>query len=426
MNRLLIQGGFLFDPLSDVEGEGDVLIRGDHILSVGAVERRGDEQVVEAHGLWVFPGLVDLHVHLREPGQEHKETIASGTAAAAAGGFTIVVAEPNTVPPRDTPARIAEVKAIAQARGVVEVMHKCCITVGQRGAQVCDLAALRGAGAVAASDDGFSVRDAGVMKEALAAAKAARMPLTLHVDGPEMVERDIMLSSILGWPVHFSHVSLAAEVDLIARAQARGLPVSGEATPHHLMLCQDEAPADDPNFRMSPPLRSAADREALRKGLAAGVISTIASDHAPHTKAEKAAPSTGSGSPLGVYAGHPERSRGAAPLEEAPSGVIGLETTLGVIWSGLVHESLLSAGAALAAMTTAPARALGVEVPALREGARADVTLFDPEHEWVVDPDRFRSRSRNCPFAGWRLRGKAVATIAGGRLVMWEGMLMAL
>jgi dihydroorotase len=403
VSRLLIEGGRLFDPASGLDAVGHVLIEGDRIAAVGgtvALAGAAGTRVVEAEGLWVLPGLMDLHVHLREPGQAHKETIATGTAAAAAGGFARVVAEPNTLPPRDTPARIAEVHKIAQARGLVEVLQKCCITVGQRGAGVCDLAALRAAGAAAASDDGFSVRDPGVMKDALAAAKAAAMPLTLHVDGPEMIARDITLASITGWPVHFSHVTLAEEVDLIARAQQRGLPVTGEAAPHHLTLCAEEAPADDPNFRMNPPLRSAAHRDAVRSALAAGVISVIASDHAPHTAEEKASTS--------------------------PSGVIGLETTLGVVWTALVHQGRLSPAIAVAAMTTGPARVLGVEASRLQPGARADLTLFDPEHEWVVDPSEFRSRSRNCPFAGWRFRGKAAGTISRGRLVMWEGMMMDL
>ena len=401
MSDLLIQGARLFDPASGLDAVGDLLIREGRIAAVGAVEAPGEAQVVKADGLWVLAGLMDLHVHLREPGLEHKETIATGTAAAAAGGFTLAVAEPNTSPPRDTPERIAEVMEIANRDAVVPVRQKCCITVGQRGEEVADLLALSAAGAAAASDDGFSVRDAEVMREAFVVAKRAWMPLTVHVDGPEMVARDIGLAAESGWPVHFSHVSLDEEARLIAEAQGKGLPVTGEVTPHHLALCASDAPAGDTDFKTNPPLRSPTDREAMRKALVDGVISVIASDHAPHSPAER-----------------------AVAYEEAPFGLIGLETTVGVVWTELIHKGLLSPAAAVAAMTTAPAAVLGIEATSLREGARADLTLLDPEQRWVVDPGRFQSKSRSCPFAGWRLRGRAAGTVVAGRLVMWEGMMM--
>jgi dihydroorotase len=334
-------------------------------------------------------------VHLREPGQEQKETIASGTRAAAAGGFTAVVCEPNTSPPRDTAERIAEVVEIAGRRAAVRVLPKCAITMGQQGREVTDLAALHMAGAAAASDDGLAVADGAVMRRAMAAAKAAGIPLTLHVDGPEMMARDIGLAAEMGYPVHFSHVSLCEEVELIARAQARGLRVSGEATPHHLSLCAEEAPTDDPNFKMNPPLRSARDRAALRAGLRQGVISVIASDHAPHTPAER-----------------------QVAHEQTPAGVIGLETTIGVIWTDLIQGNLLEVATAVRAMTVGPAAVLNLEAPSLRAGARADVTLLDPQAEWVVEPERFQSLGRNCPFAGRRLRGRAAGTIVGGKVVM--------
>ena len=398
MSGLLIRGGRLFDPASGLDTLGDLLISGGRIGGVGEVSRAGAEEVMEAGDLWVLPGLVDLHVHLREPGADHKETIATGTRAAAAGGFTAVACEPNTSPPRDTPSRISEVFEIAARQGVVRVLPKCAITEGQQGRRVTDLAALRAAGAVAASDDGLSVREAGVMRKAMLAAKQAEMPLTLHVDGPEMVERDIALAAELDWSVHFSHVSLAEEAELIARAQGHGLRVTGEATPHHLSLCVEEAPEGDTNFRMNPPLRSARDRAALRHALAVGMISVIASDHAPHAPEEK-----------------------ARPYEDAPLGVIGLETTVGVVWTDLVCSNRISAATAVRGMTAGPAQVLGIEAPALREGARADVTLLDSDREWVVEPERFESKASNCPFAGRKLRGKVVATIVAGRVVMREG-----
>ncbi len=401
MSRLLIRGGRLFDPASGLDAVGDVLIEGGRIAAIGAPEAAGAE-VLEAGGLLVMPGLMDIHVHLREPGHEHKETIATGTRAAAAGGFAVVACEPNTTPPRDAPERIWQVLELARRDAVVRVMAKAAITVGQEGRALTDLEALREAGAVAASDDGRAVADAGVMRAALSAAKAARMPLTLHVDGPWMMARDIGLAAEVGWPVHFSHVSLAEEVQLIAEARRRGLPVSGEATPHHLALCGDDAPPGDANFRMNPPLREPADREALRCAVAGGVLSVIASDHAPHAPEEK-----------------------ARPYDEAPPGVIGLETTLGVVWTELVHAGVADAATVVRALTTGPATALSVEAPALRPGAPAQVTVMDPGAEWVVEPERFESRARNCPFAGRRLRGRAVATIVGGRVVMREGDIIA-
>jgi len=402
VSALLIQGGRLFDPALGLDAVGDLLIVGERIAAVGKAGAAESVEVIEAAGLWVLPGLMDIHVHLREPGQEQKETIATGTRAAAAGGFVAVACEPNTVPPRDTPERLAEVLAIAGRQAVARVMPKCAITVGQEGKELTDFSALRRAGAVAASDDGFSVREESVMREAMAAAKRAGLPLTVHVDELEMVERDIALAAELDCAVHFSHVSLAGEVEIIARARLRGLPVTGEATPHHLSLCAEEAPEGDPNFKTNPPLRSPRDRAALRRALAVGVISVIASDHAPHAPEEK-----------------------AQPYQEAPPGVIGLETTVGVIWSDLVHAGRLEAAAAVRAMTVGPAKVLGIEACALREGVRADVTLLDPDHEWVVEPTRFESKARNCPFARRRLRGKVVATIVEGRVVMREGSLLA-
>lgn len=403
MSGLLIRGGRLFDPACGLDGEGDLLFRDGCIAAVGAVEASGEEHVIEAAGLLVLPGLMDIHVHLREPGQEHKETIASGTRAAAAGGFTTVACEPNTSPPRDTAERVGEVLEIARRDAMVRVLPKCAITIGQRGAELTYLEALRAAGAVAASDDGFAVADAEVMREAIAAAKRVGMPLTVHVDGPEMIERDIGLADELDGRVHFSHVSLTEEVELIARARQAGLRVSGEATPHHLALCREDAPEGNANFKMNPPLASARDRTAVRRGVAIGALSVIASDHAPHAAEEK-----------------------ARPYGEAPPGVIGLETTLAVVWTCLVHPQRVDAEMAVWAMTGGPAEVLGLEALGLREGARGDAVLFDPEREWVVEPEQFASKARNCPFAGRKLRGKVVATIVGGRVVMRDGSIMEL
>ncbi|MFB3881748.1 MAG: dihydroorotase [Armatimonadota bacterium] len=397
MNGLLIKGGRLFDPASGLDAVGDLLTRNGCIAAIGDVTPTGAEEVIDAAGLWLLPGLIDLHVHLREPGQEYKETIGAGSRAAAAGGFTTIVCEPNTTPPCDTPERVERVTQLAKRDAVVQVLPKCAITLGQRGEQVTDLSALRRAGAVAASDDGFSVGSADVMRDAFARAKAAGMPLTVHVEGPAMVERDIRLAAEAGWPIHFSHISLAEEAELIARARSHRLPVTGEAAPHHLALCRDDAPADDASFKMNPPLASAADRAAIRSALAAGVLTVVASDHAPHSAQEKA--------------------RG---YDKAPAGVIGMETTLGVLWSFLAHPGRVTPEALVRAMTAGPAAVLGIAAPALREGLPADLVFFDPNRDWVVDPERFYSKARNCPFAGRKLQGRAVTTIRAGRIIMRE------
>ncbi len=400
MSDLAIVGGRLFDPASGSDAPGDLVVRDGMIVSVGEPASSARE-VIDATGLWVLPGLIDMHVHLREPGQEYKETIASGTRAAAAGGFTTVACEPNTSPVCDTPELVRRVHDIAQHSAVVRVLPKCAITAGQHGRGVADLAALKAAGAVAASDDGLAVHDASVMREAFVRAKEASIPLTVHVEGPEMVERDIVLSAEIGWPIHFSHVSLAEEAELIARARAQGLHVTGEAAPHHLALTADDAPDGDANYKMNPPLASAADRAAVRSALSAGVLTVIASDHAPHSSEEK-----------------------AQSYDKAPAGVIGLETTLGVLWTWLVHHQRVTPDVLVRAMTAGPAEVLHIDAPALRPGAPADIVLFDPERSWVVDPDLFESKGRNCPFVGHKLRGRAITTIRAGRVVMRHGEIL--
>lgn len=398
---MLVKGGRLFDPGAGLDCVGDVLVVGSVIAELGEAAQRQARDVIEASGLWVLPGLMDMHVHLREPGQEHKETIATGTQAAVAGGFTAVACEPNTVPPCDSPARLAMVIETAERTAAARVLPKGAITVGQKGRELTDFEALRAAGAVAASDDGASVKDGEVMRAAVLSAKQVGLPLTLHVDGPAMVERDIGLTAEAGWRVHFSHVSLAEEAELIAEARAKGLHVSGEATPHHLALTADDAAVHNANFKMNPPLATARDVAALRSAVSDGVLTVIASDHAPHAPAEK-----------------------GLRYEEAPPGVIGLETTLAVVWTHLVEAGAVSAETAVRALTSGPAEVLGLPAPSLRRGAPADITLFDPRRSWVVEPEQFRSKGRNCPFAGHKLRGKVVGTIVDGRVVMREGSIL--
>jgi dihydroorotase len=432
----LIRGGRLLDPASGLDAIGDLLIEDGKLVAIGEVtdKRAAGAEIIPAPGLIVCPGLIDIHVHLREPGYEHKETIASGTAAAAAGGFAAVCAEPNTRPPVDAPDRVLDALARAGRSALVRVYPKACLTVGQRGEELSPARALNAAGAVALSDDGEPVLDDQVMRAALRQAAPARLPVTTHCEESprsrevrpfaqpyaaeaDLVRRDIgLVEAYVAQPprftsggqasavtphLHFSHLSLRASVAALAAAKAAGLPVTAEATPHHCLLSADDIPDRDPAYKVNPPLRSRADLEAIAGALIAGVIDVIASDHAPHAALEK-----------------------AAGWEQAPFGVIGLESALAVMLTEFVHSGRMTVMDLLAAMTCNPARILGLAGGRLAVGAPADVTLLDPDAEWVIDPREFRSQARNCPFAGRRVRGRAVGLVVGGHMVVREGAVL--
>ncbi|HUT73605.1 MAG TPA: dihydroorotase [Armatimonadota bacterium] len=424
----LIRGGRLLDPASGLDAIGDLLFEDGKIVAIGEVtdKRAAGAEIIPAPGLIVCPGLIDIHVHLREPGYEHKETIASGTAAAAAGGFAAVCAEPNTRPPVDAPDRVLDALARAGRSALVRVYPKACLTVGQRGRELAPAKALRQAGAVALSDDGEPVLDDQVMRAALRQAAQARLPVTTHCEESprsrevrpfaqpyaaeaDLVRRDIGLvkdcvaqpPSAVSPHLHFSHLSLRASVAALAVAKAAGLPVTAEATPHHCLLSADDIPDRDPAYKVNPPLRSRADLEAIAGAVVAGVIDVIASDHAPHAALEK-----------------------AAGWEQAPFGVIGLESALAVMLTEFVRSGRMTVMDLLARMTCNPARILGLAGGRLAVGAPADVTLLDPDAEWVIDPRKFRSQARNCPFAGRRVRGRAVGLVVGGRVVVREGAVL--
>jgi dihydroorotase len=359
-----------------------------------------------------------MHVHLREPGGEHKETIASGTAAAAAGGFSTVCAEPNTDPPVDSPELVADALARAQRAAFVRVYPKACLTKAQHGEEPSSPKALKSAGAVALSDDGEPVLDDGVMSECLRRAAAARILVTTHCEEspasrevrpwivpyaaePRLVGRDIRLLADIPARLHFSHLSMAESIEALKKARDAGLKVTAEATPHHCLLSSDQIPDSDTNFKVNPPLRSADDAAAIGTAVALGGIDVIASDHAPHTTDEK-----------------------ARSWDDAPFGVIGLETTLAVMLTSFYHPQLMSLMDLLAKMTCNPARILRLKSGRLSVGAAADVALLDLDREWVIDPREFKSKARNCPFAGWRVKGQAVGLFVGGRLVMKDGELL--
>ncbi len=407
--RLLITQARIIDPASGTDAVGDLLFAEGRLVQMGTVQPSGDEQMISAAGLVACPGLVDLHVHFREPGQTHKETIATGAAAAAAGGFTTVVCETNTTPVIDNADLLRQVQATA-AGAPVRVLFKHCLTWGQRGVQLVDLAAAKAAGAVAASDDGQPTLDTEVMRRGLAAAKEAGLPVTPHCEEspvsrmrdpwPEpyqreaaLVERDLALAGQTGARLHVSHLSMAASAAALAKAKAQGWPVSAEVAPQHLSLTAEMAEGNT-SFKTNPPLRSRADVEAMQQALAQGVIDCIATDHAPHAASEK-----------------------ALAWDQAPFGLIGLETALGVVLTELVTTGRMTLPALLSAMTDRPARLLGLPAGRLVVGGPADVCFLDPAAKWWVEPERFASMGRNCPWAGRWLTGRVVMTICRGQVV---------
>ncbi len=422
MAAILIRKARLIDPGSGIDGTRDLLASEGRVARVEEDIRPADAaaflpeppSVIDAEGLWLIPGLVDPHVHFREPGFPAKETLASGARAAAAGGYTSVVCEPNTQPPIATVEMVRALAAKARREADVRVYFKAAMTAGRLGREPSDVAALaREESVVALSDDGDPLVDPAVMERVCLLAAKAGILLTPHCeDSPKAlaqiaagadpgfrpgepgtnearyIERDLRIAARYGCRIHFSHVSLARSVECIEACQPR-TSVTYEVTPHHLILClEDYAEGEAP--LVNPPIRPEADRNALRRALLDGSADAIASDHAPHTAADKQA--------------------GAC-------GLIGVETTLGLVLTHLVGEGRLSPADAVRTMSFSPARIFGLPCGALASGMPADMALVDPAAEWTVRPESFRSRSRNTPFAGWSLRGTAVATFVGGREV---------
>jgi dihydroorotase len=415
------------DPATGTDGRRDILIEGPAIAEVGADLAAAADRTVEASGLVVVPGLIDMHVHLREPGYEAKETIATGARAAVRGGFTSVCAMPNTDPVSDRPETIARILAEARRVGLANVLPIAAVTRGSLGEELVDMAACVAAGAVAFSDDGRPVPSDAIMRRALAGAAAAgtliidhcedralaaggvmhegRVSARLGLPGISsaseevMVGRDIALAEELGARVHLAHLSTSGSVALVGRAKGRGVRVSAEATPHHLLLTDEDLRRADPDFKMNPPLRSASDAAALVEGLRTGVIDVIATDHAPHTAAEKA--------------------RG---FREAPFGIVGLETAVSLILDRFVGSGVISIGRFVELLSAGPARLLGLSAKGrIAPGADADLTILDLRRPVRVDKAAFASKGRNTPFDGWTLEGGPVMTIVGGRIVHSAG-----
>ena len=425
-DRILLRGGRVVDPSRKLDDVRDVLLEDGKVAKVGKkLGASEDTRVLECAGLVVTPGLIDVHVHLREPGNEHKETIASGARAAAAGGFTAVCAMPNTEPPIDDPAMVGFVAAEGRRAGAARVYPVGCISAGRKGERLALIGEMVEAGAVAITDDGNPVMDSGLMRLALLYALAFDIPVADHPEDltlsgrghmnsglvatrlglpgkPNAAEdihivRDLLLAELTGGRIHLQHVSTRFGVDSIRQAKARGVRVTAEATPHHLILTDEAVEGYRTEAKMNPPLRTAEDRDAVRAGLADGTLDTLATDHAPHHYDEK-----------------------EAAFTDAPNGIVGLETALGLVLSHVVGEGVLDLPAMVDRMSCQPARAFGLPGGTLADGSVADVTVFDPEAAWMVDATKFRSKSRNTPFGGWKLKGVVRWTVVGGRVV-FEG-----
>jgi dihydroorotase len=420
---IVLRGGRVLDPSSGRDELADVRVAGGTVIAIEKrVEPSAGDHVIELAGMLVTPGLVDSHVHLREPGGEAKETIATGASAAVAGGFTTICAMPNTQPVIDTPERVCDVVERGRSAGMARVLPIGAATVASAGEVPTDAKSLAAAGAIAVSDDGQPIATAEILVRVLGGAARAGVVVADHCEDlglsrggailagevadrlgvggipPEAesaaVERDLEVLARGGGRLHLCHLSTAESVRLVREAKHAGLPVTAEACPHHLTLTVDCTERQGSIAKMNPPLAESADRAALVEALVDGTIDCVATDHAPHTNAEK-----------------------ARPLSEAPFGVIGLETAFGVVYTELVERGDISLRTLLARMTVDPARAFGIERGRLEVGAPADVAVFDLDQEWEVEPERFRSKARNTPWAGTTLRGRPTLTMVAGEVV---------
>jgi dihydroorotase len=446
MNSMLLKGGRVIDPASGIDGAHDVLVRDGEIEAVeaaGSLAPSERVEVVDVRGCWVVPGLIDPHVHLRDPGFPEKETIASGLRAAAAGGFTAVAAMANTSPVNDSPAITRYMLERATSAHCVRLIPVSAVTRGLRGVELVDFASMIEEGARLFSDDGIPIDDPMILSRAFDEAKRLGYAVSLHeedralscegalnagevskqlgVSGytdsaeSERVRRDLAVAIGSGAAVHIAHASTAESFDLIRAARRHGAHVTCEVTPHHFVLDESAALIWGPNAKMNPPLRSHENVEAILNAIQDGTVDMIASDHAPHDpkskRMDELAPFFGPGHAIA----HLEKDL-AGTFAHAANGVVGLETSLGLTL-GLVHRSLISASRLVEMMSLNPAALLRLDTGSLGVGGVADITVIDPDLEWTVTPERFLSKSRNTPFAGMRLKGRAVLTIVGGEIV---------
>jgi dihydroorotase len=435
MARILLTNARVIDPASSTDAASDVLVQDERIEAMGAgLDGGGCDEVVDCSGMMVVPGLIDPHVHLREPGQEHKESIETGTRAAVVGGFTSVVCMPNTSPALDTPARVRDIAARAERGAHCRVFSTGCATVGRQGEVMTDIEGIASAGGVGITDDGDVIQDDAMMRDVLAASKRADIVVMQHCQDKAMtpgsvmhegavsvrlgltgwpreaeiviIERDIRLAQEIGARYHVQHISAAQSVELIRRAR-KSTPelITAEATPHHLLCTDEDCQGFNTDAKMNPPLRSAADRAAIVEGVVDGTISVLGTDHAPHTQDEK-----------------------DTTFEKAAFGIVGLETALALYARALVEPGHIDWGRLIELMTVNAARLCrldGQGLGSLRVGGVADITIIDPAAEWTIRAEEFVSKGRSMPFEGWNVRGRARGTIVGGKWAWCDGSLKA-
>lgn len=428
-NRILLKGGRVVDPAFGVDEMADLKIENGRITQIGRNLKADGLEVVDVEGKVVTPGFIDLHVHLRTPGQEHKETILSGSQAALRGGFTTVCTMANTDPVVDSPAVVESIYTQNAKVGLIQVLPYAAVTIGLKGKTLTEMGELQQAGAVGFSDDGEPIEHAGIMRRALEYTKMTGLPVISHCEDKNlsangvihegltstrlglegipkaaetvMIARDIILAEATGGRLHIAHVSTAQGVELIRAAKQRGVAVTAEVTPHHLVLTEEALNTYEARFKMNPPLRTQEDIKALWQALKDGTIDAVATDHAPHAAEEKE---------LG--------------LVRAPFGVIGLETAWAVLYTELVGHGGFDLSDLVATLTCRPAKVLGIPRGTLAIGSAADVTVLDLDAEWVVEPNSFCSKSQNSPFLGWRLKSKVVHVLVAGQWRYRDGELV--
>lgn len=420
---ILIQNGRIVDPSQNIDRPGDLLIENGRIAAIddpGKIPASKAARVIDAKGAWILPGLIDIHVHLREPGLEYKETIETGIRVAVAGGFTSVACMANTQPVNDTPYVTAFIREKAKATAVCRVFPVGAVTKGLKGVELAEIGGMVAEGARALSDDGMPVMNSYLMRKAMDYAKAFGVPIISHAEdwnlvgqgmmnegalsnelglrgNPAaaeeiMVAREIALCRLTKAPVHIAHLSTEVGLEHVRRAKEAGLPVTAEASPHHLTLTENELRTYDTNFKMAPPLRTERDVEALRRALAEGVVDVIATDHAPHGEIDK-----------------------AVEFDQAANGILGLQTAVPVTLQ-LVHDGIVPLKRWVESLTIGPAKLLNLPYGTLRVGQAADVTVLSANEEWTLNPDDILSKSRNSPYLGHRFKGRVIATIVDGRL----------
>ncbi|MGN1143628.1 MAG: dihydroorotase [Anaerovoracaceae bacterium] len=421
--RLLIKNGHVLNPADGFDRKADVLVENGLVKQISEEPiEAADAQIIDAEGLYVMPGFIDLHVHLRDPGLTYKETLATGSMAAARGGFTSICPMPNTKPVTDTPEKVAEVVKRARTEAVVHVLPVGAVTLGMEGKEVTDVAGMKAAGAVAISEDGKSVMDSAVYAEGMKRAAEAGIPVFAHCEDIRLVRggvmnagkkaeelglpgitnavediiaiRDILLAEETGARLHLCHCSTKYSVPMVEQARAKGLLVSAEVCPHHFAMSEDDITEDHGRFKMNPPLRGKDDVQALKDGIKAGIMTCISTDHAPHSAEEK-----------------------NCSMKKAAFGIVGLETAFGLSVTELVEGGYLTPMELAAHMSLEPAKVIGIPKGDISEGKCADIAIVDLKEKWIVDPEEFASKGKNTPFAGRELTGRVKYTICDGKVV---------